>query len=1383
MNKSKVFVPISLFLVFLSYYSFGAAESIREGEFGNLKETHRLLPGLTPVDIERYGTHSFYFKTYPAIQRMLTELGWSEDEMDAYLHHHEELAPEVDELLQAEQSKGHAFRWGTLDLTVQKLTLLPFLSRSRIQRGRGCMVGCPAVWPRGRSIWVDQPTRFVVYGLEGFEEGLEEGIMGATKYGGLALMGYLASQSSSLSNFFHKLGNLHEIIGEDFIHLTRFEEDQIRLSVGVSIVLGLPVLGGIGKSVFNVTYRGRYGTQDIDRTLLELEDELQPKEALKKFWGDYVRWLLPVNTMQNRLNGLQNMLLWDRTLSSEDRQKIFHTYQALAEDSRGMTQIEVMYHLGHLLQGMHHRDYYHLQGTTDPTLLGEDMWQKVEAYRLLSRFAAGNELTNQPLERLWKQTYARYLLWKAGHPRSLSEEIGFYTFKLGKLAFHIWAWQGVIRGILDYLNCPDKPGFSYGGYAEWSSDYTIECFDALIRVFNTVPGEPASHITDQLGKYHFPGNTYNLDLSGKGLNGTVIAQILEGFTEHGIRIPSLNVSSNSLAFSQEMQVFLEKLNMTRSDLVTLDMSSVGEYNGKNPLPSDTLIMFSNNLPYFDSLRYLDLSQNGMGAQTSEGVVALSQTLSSLRDLRFLNVSFNNMGSMDSRGTISFSKSLKALSNLVSLDLSYNFFGNYGIQDVVSLAESLEEIRSLEYLSLGDNSLAYLGQAGVNALAKSFKEMKNLKHLNMKFTWIGYRGADGSLALANYFEEASSLSCLHLSGNLFGWWGNLTGVRALADSLKKQKTIEAYLFPLRSINSSEVVNILNSALIGKKNWQIVSIEDVNTYFETINAAVQEVSLSQKISAASPLGLKYLMKRLQELESLESLDLSHNSLQQMGNERPLLVAEGLSHLTGLRSLDLSSNTLGNGVFGVSRSLTAIGKSLGKIPNLKRLNIMGNLFGSSPYDSIGFANSLTFVPELVSLDLSYNGIGEKALAEAVAYGETLKFLTNMEYLNLGFNNIGQRGGNGTLSITRSLSSLYKMKKLDLGGIWLGFNFYNDTVLLSRALRNMQALEEISLTHNSLGYKENQGIIDLSEALTLLSKLKSLNLAYNNIGQLEGTPIELIVKSIVHLTTLEEIRLQEFNINGASRIPWSQAQQDVAGFYLRQLRSSCEGNLCFGHKVVVPTPGESGQVDVELIENVEEEGNLSRLRAERLRVADMATLTDDTGFEKATTAHLLRIEELEEETDFEDDQGSSSQVHSQAPHFLEESSRIQETDQEEIGQNHRLSAMAQETSEEEVINTPHRLAAPDSNPQGPSWLATAVDWIASPFRAVNQAFTTLFREGLDGLGRYAHEVVEDSPNYFPKNTPDRYHHWHGGLTGTTPQKFSNTSLPSPAPLFLQAP
>jgi|MDSY01.1.fsa_nt_gb hypothetical protein len=156
--------------------------------------------------------------------------------------------------------------------------------------------------------------------------------------------------------------------------------------------------------------------------------------------------------------------------------------------------------------------------------------------------------------------------------------------------------------------------------------------------------------------------------------------------------------------------------------------------------------------------------------------------------------------------------------------------------------------------------------------------------------------------------------------------------------------------------------------------------------------------------------------------------------------------------LQNLVLSRNTLGR------RSVPELAELLSVAPSLKSIELEGNQINDSALRQI--SSSLTVrTCAVTSLVLCRNKIGDVG---AIAFAENLSYMRTLESLDLSWNQIGWRGGK---AIAEALETC-RLKTLDVS--WNAFGSSTDTErscakMLSTALGNNTRLVHADIGHNN--------------------------------------------------------------------------------------------------------------------------------------------------------------------------------------------------------------------------------------------------------------------------------------------------------------------------------
>ncbi len=243
-------------------------------------------------------------------------------------------------------------------------------------------------------------------------------------------------------------------------------------------------------------------------------------------------------------------------------------------------------------------------------------------------------------------------------------------------------------------------------------------------------------------------------------------------------------------------------------------------------------------------------------------------------------------------------------------------------------------------------------------------------------------------------------------------------------------------------------------------------------------------------------------LQSNSCLQVLGISGNGL---GAGPMTHLHDGLRHNTSLRTLDLSSNNLGND--GCALLVEAF-----QFCGLSYVNLSRNKIGNA--GAAVLAAALQGDLLLQRLNLSENAVTGRG---AVLLADALLVNTTLEVMDLGNNALSKSGG---VAIGNCLHKNWALNSLNLSHCEIGSE---GAAAVFMGLRQNSTLNSLNLSHNSL---QDDCCIAGQAMLSINSCITSLNLGYNGIKD-EG--ISNLAKGIAKAPLLQSFIVTSNNFHNA--------------------------------------------------------------------------------------------------------------------------------------------------------------------------------------------------------------------------------------------------------------
>jgi hypothetical protein len=1077
----------------------------------------------------------------------------------------------LEDLFSMETSRPRS-RWAYLNHFLESLGAWAFIGERDVNPNSSTN---HRVFIKGHGLWVhNQGALRKLYATNGFRQGVEFILHRAVHMGLLGLTIPQLISSTSFNDFIHRFWN-----GDEYaIKALAYATSRTQALNGLYALLALPFIwGGVKAGLYADS------AQDQKRTSIAFSQAIQKlkEECIvpsHSWWRDGVRWALPLHPLDRNLNSIVRALRWDGRLTSEEYQEGYRRLIHLYDTRQGYTKIVAAFHLAQLADSPHLKELGVLREALTPELLQTLELMKRESLKevkKLATFSAKEEWAQagrvKKIEILTYFLYGRYLQWWLGLAPTKKEEAAFWAYKAAKNIFSLAVIKTVIQALIDYASCPKKQGVTFTGEAPWASDFSEECFDAYVKAFNTIPGQPAFTLTNIIPQIKFNDNQYQLNLASKSITAPVLTEILNAFANNGTQLITADLSNNingqdgdaaTCSFAQALcrHPDLQELNLGGNNL--------GVVRSYSRQTSQSLICVANCLRHLTKLRILDLNNNGIGSNDAlddSGTIALASSIGTITQLQELNLGSNALGSQDNlnaNGTIAMGKGIGQLWALKKLNLSFNNIGAHdGINShgTEAIAHGLETLTRLETLSFFSNSLGSSDDTNVNgtiAIGRGLGTLINLLELNLgRIYFFSNYNVKGQLALAEGIGKATKLTSLNLFDSGIGLRDNLTpqGTVALGKSLGKLPSLTFLDLSVNYIGTRDAINPNGTIAIGQgigllTNLQILYFLENNIGYAGAVQTTGTLSIAQGLAKLGNLRTFSFYNQWYYPGDPETIYWINEALQLTKAPRlkvPLSSMELIdSYFTALPShitaLDLSqiiptpNITLINYIFD----------HLISFKNLTVLTISNSGIGGD--DNVGLQGTmqlskrLSELYNLRELYLGLNHIGyydyDPDLVHAtIAFAEGLEQLAKLEILSLESNNLGENdsiNSKGTQSIGNSLGKLSKLRKLSLNSNYIG-NGDNinpaGTKAIGEGIGQMIYLEELNMNNNGyLGYWDNTnsaGTLAVVQGLRNLAQLQILDFHECSLGNGDAADTMTTVELGNSISNLKE--LQYFNLD----------------------------------------------------------------------------------------------------------------------------------------------------------------------------------------------------------------------------------------------------------------
>jgi len=864
--------------------------------------------------------------------------------------------------------------------------------------------------------------------------------------------------------------------------------------------------------------------------------------------------LLNFHPMKREIPSLATRLLWEGELDPKLRGKAITALTDLAQNRRGFSQMVAIEALARIAHGMH----------VDNLALRKDRIQLLKIK--LDAFWALQEIYKKlPYLSLNKRRTA-VLLWEIGQSPSWRMTVVEPFLKFLGVALNVYTLYGICDAVIRILTCPNPylESFEWGRGLEFASDYKKECFDAQVKVFNLLPGQPADTLVGKKGdklleRYQFPNKTYDLDLSNKGIDGSVIAEIVEAFQDAGVMLRSLDISGNSFTNSSDIERILDALPVEIQSLNMADLS-----------PKDDVVYSAISflgLKNLTSLQYLDISTNSFSEDMN---TVMGEILNNLFYLEEFNIdTISNLTHL----TQAFKPCLRVL------EISSTQFSS---EDQIALGNSLAQNLTLDYLNMYFDDYV-ISSEGFRSLAQGLAAQHHLRVLYLGLGIGRDRYKDINILLSSLPQ---SLTELNVGGN---YVYDTSSIIALGQAVQKMTELTSFI--VGATNKLGNYPRFLKALHDKKHLTTFDLSG-NDFVDTVQ----------------------IRDLLETTPSLEILDLSNNQLTQGSILVPVLTTH-----RNLKSLNLGGNDfttedriaiwnttsfLPTLPFYLDEDLNFATVYLQSLPsNTTTLNLSGLIPNNSTAFEIIMPLVLDLFPNLEELDISFNDVSNiepgtnipRGIQALISYLPQLKKLQSLNiseagipwtqaipyYKNISFT-IGQLPNLRILdlsgswffyadSLGKGLEKSHSLTSINLGGCWAwGLTLdYWEGLQLIEGLQALPLLCELDLSNNWIGGSSYSNIsmanatYALANALGTWTEMQFLDISSNNIGYNDAKSSLYFLTKLADMVMTWNKEGKPLNVNflnGMQNVIWTETAQAFEEITQKSIEDECRAQVCSG-------------------------------------------------------------------------------------------------------------------------------------------------------------------------------------------------------------------------------
>ena len=655
---------------------------------------------------------------------------------------------------------------------------------------------------------------------------------------------------------------------------------------------------------------------------------------------------------------------------------------------------------------------------------------------------------------------------------------------------------------LEYLNVSNCHISEHGLFVIFNA---LSDLSSLLHLDVSLNGICSTAAEEIINVFSLNRKLAHLSLHQCNLNGGDFLQVMSSVRKNGF-ITHLDVSHNQMY--QNTPVIISNIILNNPLLKYLDISF-------SKLTDEGIKIFADCLTKLPNIKHFVLCRNDLSHSSAKNIALAIASNESLEYLDLSECCF-----VDYRVIY---KSLQKGCKLKSLILrSSVIFPNRSFVQATDSAEG-----NSSYLEHLDLSNCQLSELQVNHVFRQLLQMSTLRSINFSYNTLSNDAtADiGSVISCNILLEKLSLSGCELSEsqitNILKALSNLSRLKHLdishnkvADNAASELASALAANPLlehlnlsncelselhiagivRAFSEKEsflnFLDISSSKVTENSLCEIAAVITFNPLLEHLNVANCELSEIQIINMFKALRKTLLLKFLdishnevtnEAANEITSVIMNNKSLQYINlnscnlfEDSLMLIAESLTHLSFLISIDVSYNCI------TEKAAQNMAVAIAKNKVLEQLHFCCCFTDNT---ALTVFNAIKQLRSLTHLNVRWITVTNE-LANMVE--GVLKFNTNIIHLDLGYCNLQKLG---FCSILRALRNATLLQYLNLESNCISENL---ALNIASVIRKNLLLKHINLCNCSLS---NEGIKGISYAISKLKSIECLNIRNNKI------------------------------------------------------------------------------------------------------------------------------------------------------------------------------------------------------------------------------------------------------------------------------------------------